>query len=190
MKNKTTNTILILLLMFMLFPQSFGVYAKSPTFEKKNITHPQALLPIAGSKDCNADTDKKAPCHVEVFSSSTSVERTLTSTTQVLTCGVNIYTTVGALVAKLWESVTVNWGPAGHPFSGATRSTWAASGYGWTALTGPNYFPPPSNYYGTTTVDSSGTVTWLGGAPYGAHHVYMHVAGTQSTASWDCNGTY
>ena len=190
MKTKTAHTLIILSLMFMLFPQSFGVYAKPSAFEEEGITYLQSQLSIAESKDCNTDTDKKTPCRVEVFSSSTSVEKTLTGTTQTLTCGVNIYTKVGLLVAKLSESVTVNWGPSGHPFSGATRSTWAASSYGWTALTGPNYVPPASNYTGTTTIDSYGIVTWLGGAPYGAHHVYMHVSGTQSTANWDCNGTY
>ncbi len=190
MKKPILRTIFTLTLMFVLIPQSFVGYAKPIAAEKENIAeyNENTRFLVINSKSCKANTDPDAPCVVEVFSSSTDVTESATSISQVLTCGVNVYTYAGLLVAKLWENVPNTWDQYGYHFSGATRGTWAATSYGWINLSGPNPTSGSGNVY-WTTVSSGGTVTWLG-APYGNHAVYMHVWGNQSDPHWDCNGSY
>jgi hypothetical protein len=191
MKKQILSTIVTLCLMFVLFPQSFvGIYANPIAAEKENRAeqNENTRFPAAISKSCKATSNPDAPCVVEVFSYSTEVMEAATSITQVLTCGVNVYTPAGLLVAKLWENVPTTWDQYGYSFSGATRGTWAATSYGWTNLTGPYPTSGSGNVY-WTTISSSGTVTWLG-APYGNHNAQMQVWGNQSNPQWNCNGSY
>lgn len=191
MKKQVLHTIATLCLMFVLFPQSFIGNANLPIGEKDNGAeqNKNPRFPASSSKSCNATTAPDAPCVVEVFSYSTETMEAVTGITQVLTCGVNVYTPAGLLVAKLWENVPTTWDQYGYHFSGATRGTWVATSYGWTNLTGPVPTSGSGNLY-WTTVSSTGRVTWLGGALYGDHRAQMQIRGNQSNPQWNCNGSY
>lgn len=186
MKHKLTYKVLAFCMIFVLFPYNFS--ASASTEHKKTGSH-HRISTSFGAPNCNIDKNENAPCKVEVFSNSTASLKTLTTTTQVVTCGVNIYTNAGLLVAKIWEDVSVTWDQYGYKITNSTRSTWVATSYGWKNLAGPSPKTASGNLYQTTVI-SSGTVTWLGGAPYGDHSVSTTVVGNQSNASWNCSGSY
>jgi hypothetical protein len=125
-------------------------------------------------------SDPNAPCYGVVFQQTS--QATTSNSSQQLTCGINVYDKLGALVAEIWTNVNVIWDyPYSYDFdvTGKSRGTWVVNGsYGWTNLSGPS---------GSTGVlpygrvpfywSSSGTATFLG-IPFSSFTATVVVTGS------------
>lgn len=193
MKRKMLSVLFALFLLFGLFPQSLVVHARSVAAEKQSkFRNSKFNFFLNEVGKCQSSKSPNTPCIVEIFSNATVDLRsplTPSSISKVVTCGVNIKTNAGLLVATLSETVYVTW-DVGFKVTNATRSTWAASTYGWKNVNGPTPKTASGGSSQQVAVITYGTVTWLGGAPFGDHKVKTNVGGNVLNPWWNCNGSY
>lgn len=106
------------------------------------------------------------------------------ATTDQITCGVNVKNSLGTIVAKLWEVITITWYDYTWSEVGASRGTWVLnSSYSWTNVWGPTPSSGTFTYFSMQTVRVGGTVKYLG-ATWHDYTVTLRVIGNQN---WSCS---
>lgn len=150
---------------------------------------PMQAGPLYALPDCKT-SDPKAPCYVMISGGGTNATQAFSvmALTQTLRCTVNVYNSLGGLVAQLWEDINVTWNTSTYSTANwGSRGTWTTNGlYSWANLSGPNPTPPWTIVYssGGKVFSSWGDLKYFGSF-WNNHRVDMNIVGNQS---WYCTG--
>ncbi len=118
-------------------------------------------------EDCDY-TNPNAICTIEVFGySSINVLQLRTtsrsSSTQNVTCGINVVNNFNQIVGQLSQTSTVTWNDWGTSWNNSTRSASTVNGfYSWSNLSGPSPASGSGYWNSQESIATTGTMKYLG----------------------------
>jgi hypothetical protein len=146
------------------------------------------------------ETNSDAPCYFTITGSSSRLKSNipgddLLSTNATISCGVNIYSFIGILAAKLKQNVNVTfWGTFGR--TPVTLNWGDLQGtatylpyYSWNSLTGPNPNPAWGVYVsssGTAFTTAGGLLIYQPPPPLPGVQNYVSTRLTINSTGWSC----